>query len=206
MLSVLKSQHRVLINLQVTGTATSTSDQVIVPPPTHGMPSPEVMPSIDDSIGNGSAFRNANRSRTPANSSSLRISFDICDKISTFLPLNSGNHVPRMTGASHPSVDTGIFFEEVRNLNLRTRGYRTSSVGSVHNRGVSTKNIHQRGDDLLPLKVVGGNPNQGLAVHRTHPSASASKMSLVRSNALLILPSGVKSVPANLEIDAWSLG
>jgi len=44
-----------------------------------------------------------------------------------------------------------------------------------------------------------------LTAHLSGHQGSGNLLSLVRANALLIIPAGVKSAPANQEVDAWML-
>jgi molybdopterin molybdotransferase len=45
-----------------------------------------------------------------------------------------------------------------------------------------------------------------LAAHLTGHQGSGNLRSLVQANALLLIPSGVKSLPAGAEVTAWLLG
>jgi molybdopterin molybdotransferase len=47
--------------------------------------------------------------------------------------------------------------------------------------------------------------NGALMAHLSGHQGSGNLLSLVRANALLIIPAGVKSAPANQEVDAWML-
>jgi molybdopterin molybdotransferase len=53
------------------------------------------------------------------------------------------------------------------------------------------------------LRAVVGHENGRLTARLTGDQGSGNILSLVRANALLIVPSGVKSLPANSDIDIW---
>lgn len=55
------------------------------------------------------------------------------------------------------------------------------------------------------LRAVVTHDNNGLTARLTGHQASSNMLSLVNANALLIIPSGVKSVPPGEEVDAWML-
>jgi molybdopterin molybdotransferase len=55
------------------------------------------------------------------------------------------------------------------------------------------------------LRCIAGFEHGEPVVRLTGHQGSGNQLSLVQSNALLILPSGVKCVPANSEVDIWSL-
>jgi molybdopterin molybdotransferase len=55
------------------------------------------------------------------------------------------------------------------------------------------------------LRAIAGVERGELVVCLTGHQGSGNLLSLVQSNALLILPSGVKSVPAHSEVDIWTL-
>lgn len=48
--------------------------------------------------------------------------------------------------------------------------------------------------------------NQHIVAHLTGHQGSGNLRSLVQANALLVIPSGVKSLPAGAEVDGWLLG
>jgi molybdopterin molybdotransferase len=48
--------------------------------------------------------------------------------------------------------------------------------------------------------------NHHLVARLTGHQGSGNLLSLVKANALLIVPSGVKSLPAGAEVEIWSLG
>jgi molybdopterin molybdotransferase len=53
------------------------------------------------------------------------------------------------------------------------------------------------------LRVVATEENGTLIARLTGHQGSGNIFSLVRANALLIVPSGVKSLPANSEVEIW---
>ncbi len=55
------------------------------------------------------------------------------------------------------------------------------------------------------LRAVVTSENNSLIARLTGHQASSNMLSLVRANALLIIPSGVKSVPLGEEVNAWLL-
>jgi molybdopterin molybdotransferase len=55
------------------------------------------------------------------------------------------------------------------------------------------------------LRAIVANENGTLTARLTGHQASSNMLSLVRANALLIIPSGVKSVPLGEEVNAWLL-
>jgi molybdopterin molybdotransferase len=55
------------------------------------------------------------------------------------------------------------------------------------------------------LRAVVKNENGGLVARLTGHQASSNMLSMVQANALLIIPSGVKSVPLGQLVDAWLL-
>ncbi|MFZ3078638.1 MAG: molybdopterin molybdotransferase MoeA, partial [Bellilinea sp.] len=55
------------------------------------------------------------------------------------------------------------------------------------------------------LRAAVQDGSDGLTVSITSHQGSGNLLSIVRSNALLIIPSGVKSLPAGSEVDIWLL-
>ena len=55
------------------------------------------------------------------------------------------------------------------------------------------------------LRAVINSQNGELTAQLTGHQGSGNLLSLVRANALLIIPSGVKSLPPGTEVDAWLL-
>lgn len=55
------------------------------------------------------------------------------------------------------------------------------------------------------LRAIVSNADGDLRGRLTGHQGSGNLLSLVQANALLIIPSGVKSLPANAEVDAWLL-
>jgi molybdopterin molybdotransferase len=55
------------------------------------------------------------------------------------------------------------------------------------------------------LRVVVSQENDRLVAHLTGHQGSGNIFSLVRANALLIVPSGVKSLPAGSEVEIWPI-
>ena len=53
------------------------------------------------------------------------------------------------------------------------------------------------------LRAIVSQENGGLVARLTGHQGSGNIFSLVRANALLIVPSGVKSLPANSEVELW---
>jgi molybdopterin molybdotransferase len=56
------------------------------------------------------------------------------------------------------------------------------------------------------LRAIVQQDGSRLAAHLTGHQGSGNLHSLVKANALLIIPSGVKSLPAGAEVNAWLLG
>jgi molybdopterin molybdotransferase len=55
------------------------------------------------------------------------------------------------------------------------------------------------------LRAIISHENGRLVVRLTGPQGSGNIFSLVRANALLIVPSGVKSLPANSDVEIWPI-
>ena len=55
------------------------------------------------------------------------------------------------------------------------------------------------------LRAVLSEENGRLIARLTGHQGSGNLLSLVQANALLIVPSGVKSLPANAEVEVWML-
>jgi molybdopterin molybdotransferase len=58
-------------------------------------------------------------------------------------------------------------------------------------------------ESYLRAEVHSDSENGGLVAHLTGHQGSGNLHSLVRANALLIIPAGVKCVPAGQEVNAW---
>ena len=55
------------------------------------------------------------------------------------------------------------------------------------------------------LRAIVSRENGRLVARLTGHQGSGNIFSLVRANALLIVPSGVKSLPANSEVEIWPI-
>jgi molybdopterin molybdotransferase len=55
------------------------------------------------------------------------------------------------------------------------------------------------------LRAVVSNTASGLVARLTGHQGSGNLFSLVQANALLLIPSGVKSLPSGGQVDAWLL-